>query len=76
MTDGEGQYGSGENCRVVALRPLVVSTRQYAVEMGFDFLTVGSTEFKGLLGPDKVKLDTGAALVWSSDGSGNDEGWK
>ena len=74
MTDGEGQYGSDENCRVVALRPLVVSTTQYAVEMGFDFLTVGSTEFKGGSGPEGVKLDTGAALVWFSDASGTDEG--
>ena len=76
MSDGEGEYGGEESCRVVALRPLVVSTAQYEVEVGFDFLTVGGTEFKGDSGPQEVNLDTGAEVVWSSDGSVFGEGWK
>ena len=44
MTDGEGQYGSGESCRVKALRPLVLTTVQYEVETGFDFISVGEVE--------------------------------
>ena len=76
MTDGEGAYGTNEECRVKALRALVLTTPQYAVENGFDFIRVGETSFQGESGPRGMKVDPGTELVWSSDASQVGEGFK
>ena len=76
MTDGAGQYGSGESCRVKALRPLVLTTVQYEVETGYDFVSVDGTAFRGESGPEEVKMNTGSELVWTSDGSEFRSGFK
>ena len=66
VTDGQGEYGAGESCRVKALRPLVLTTVQYEVERGYDFVSVDGTAFRGESGPSEVKMDTDSELVWSS----------
>ena len=77
VTDGAGYYGAGETCRVLALRPLVVRTRQYVVETGYDYLTVNGVKYKNSgSGPNGVKMAKGAALLWRSDGSTQRSGWK
>ena len=76
MTDGTGNYGSYERCRVLALRPLSVYTEEYNVETGFDYLTVNGVKYGGTWGPSGVKMAKGAALQWYSDSSGNRAGWK
>jgi len=68
VTDGEGQYGRGENCRVKALRPLSLTTTQYSVA-GDDYLTVGGVRFNSGYGPQGMKLSAGSELVWTTDGS-------
>ena len=80
MTDGAGEYGTRETCRVVALRPFYVYTTQYDVERtssgrAYDFLTVNGAEYK-YSPPNGVKMGKGAALQWYSDGSGSGAGWK
>ena len=69
VTDGEGQYGRGENCRVKALRPLSLTTTQYSVEGEYDYLTVGGVHFDNGYGPQGMKLPAGSELVWKTDGS-------
>ena len=76
MSDGEGRYGNSETCTVKALRPLVLTTEQYAVESGYDYLSVNGRAFGGNSGPEGMKLDAGAQLVWRSDGSRAYDGFK
>ena len=68
VTDGQGQYGNQESCRVMALRPLSLTTTQYSVE-GDDYLTVGGVLFDSGYGPQGMKLSAGSELVWTTDGS-------
>ena len=58
------------------MRPLSLYTWQYNVEEGWDYLTVGGTQFRRASGPDGVKLSKGKAMLWYSDGSAVREGWK
>ena len=76
MTDGKGKYGNKEACKVVAGRPLSLYTWQYEVEKRYDYLTVGSTQFKAGSGPNGVKMSKGDEMLWKSDGSSVKEGWK
>ena len=76
VSDGEGSYGNRETCTVKALRPLVLTTEQYAVESGYDYLSVNGRAFGGNSGPEGMKLDAGAQLVWRSDGSRAYDGFK
>ena len=76
VTDGEGQYGRGENCRVKALRSLSLTTTQYSVELGCDYLTVGGVRFSDSgNGPQGMKLPAGSELVWRTDGSAVSDGF-
>ena len=61
---------------MVALRPLSLYTWQYDVETGYDYFTVRSTQFKGSSGPDGAKMSKYDEMLWKSDGSGVQEGWK
>ena len=75
---------------MVALRSLLLYTWQYDVDRSrtvvysdgprpgtaYDYLTVGSTQFKGVSGPNGFKMSKGDELFWTSDGSGVKEGWK
>ena len=67
MSDGAGQYGNDESCRVKALRAVVLTTPQYEVETGFDFITVDGIEFKDVSGPKGMKLAAGGELAESRD---------
>ena len=58
------------------MRPLSLYTWQYDVERGYDFLTVVGTQFKSGSGPNGVKLSKGESLLWKSDKSKVEEGWK
>ena len=69
VTDGQGQYGNQESCRVMALRPLSLTTTQYSVEYNYDHLTVGGVRFDNGHGPQGMKLPAGSDLVWKTDGS-------
>ena len=80
VTDGSGNYGSGEKCRVIARRPFFVYTKQYDVERGsggraYDYLTVKGIQYENSP-PNGVKMKSGAALDWYSDGSQAAAGWK
>ena len=77
VTDGSGYYGAKETCRVLALRPLVVYTKQYVVESKYDYLTVNGVQYKSSgSGPNGVKMSKGAALLWRSDEDTQSSGWK
>ena len=75
MTDGAGNYGSGESCRVIAQRQFYVYTMQYEVERSYDYLTVNGVQYK-YSAPNGVEIKQGASLGWRSDGSRTDKGWK
>ena len=69
MSDGEGDYGPSENCKVQALRPLVATATEFETESGYDKLTVAGTEYHGYDAPQGLPVDAGAELVWTSDDS-------
>ena len=76
MTDGDGDYGNSEECRIKALRPLVATATEFDTEENYDFLTVAGTQYSGSDGPQGLPVDAGAELVWKSDGSVCKAGFK
>ena len=76
VSDGEGDYGSNENCNIKVLRPLVVTATDFHTEAGYDILTVAGTQYYGSDGPQGLPLDAGAELVWTSDDSEFRSGFK
>ena len=58
------------------MQALVLTTDQYAVGSGNDYLSVSGTALKNDSGPQRMKLDAGAEVVWKSDGSGVSDGFK
>ena len=75
VTDGAGDYGPREICRIDAQRQFYVYTEQYEVDGCCDYLQIGCTKFK-TRGPHGVKVAQGTPIYWSSDGSVQDKGWK
>ena len=69
VTDGGGEYGNDENCKIKTLRPLVANATEFATEPGYDFLTIGGTAYHGDDGPPALPLDGGTEVVWKSDQS-------
>ena len=76
MSDGEGDYGPSENCKVQALRPLFVTATEFDTEECCDDLTVAGARYAGSNGPQGLSVDAGAELVWTSDGSEYRSGFK
>ena len=75
VTDGPGDYGNNENCRVRAIRDLTVSATAFDTEQDYDFLTVGGVDFSGTRGPENQFLSAGEVLIWASDSSIVRRGW-
>ena len=79
VTDGAGKYGPNEDCVVKAVRPLILSTTQYAVEEGSDHIKVGGKTFRGTgldRAPQKWEMEKGEELKWHSDRSVQGQGFK
>ena len=76
MTDGEGDYGNSENCRIKTLRPLAAHSTEFVTESCCDHLTIAGNQHGGEYGPQALPLDEGTELVWYSDGSVTDRGFK
>ena len=76
VSDGDGKYGPNENCKVKALRPLLLTTPLYSVEKGYDYLTVAGVQYNREHTPAWMPLARGAELVWRTDGSVVRDGFK
>ena len=76
VSDGGGDYGPSENCKVQALRPFAATATEFDTEAGYDILTVAGTEYYGSEGPQGLPVDAGAELVWTSDDSEFGSGFK
>ena len=54
---------------MVALKQLVLSTKEYFVEKKYDYVTVNGVPYK-TSGPQNVYMAIGAKLRWSTDWGG------
>ena len=75
VTDGNGNYGNNERCEVVALKRLVLSTKEYFVEKIYDYVTVNGVRYI-YSGPQNVYMAIGAKLKWHTDQTGFRHGFK
>ena len=77
VSDGyyRGYYTDNEYCEIQALRPLLVTATHFYTEECCDHLTVAGTPYSGHAGPQGRAVDSGAALVWYTDGSVTYEGF-
>ena len=66
MTDGEGNYGNGEHCRVQALQPLMVNFVEYGIESCCDYLTVMGIEYTSRPA-GSVSVPQHERVIWSTD---------
>ena len=63
VTDGVGAYGNNERCTVMARRDLFVTATEYTVESCCDYITIGSTIFRGSgNGPNALYMLNGATF--------------
>jgi hypothetical protein len=70
VTDGAGDYGNNEQCTVQALVGMIVSAEAgFSTESGYDYVTIGGTQYSGTSGPVGVAVNAGGTLHWQSDGS-------
>ena len=75
VTDGSGDYGNSEVCRVKALQPLFVTATQFHTEKEHDFVKVNGIKYSNTYGPQRVFMAKGAIWLWQSDGSTSSEGF-
>jgi len=76
VTDGSGAYESDENCEIRANGDLFVYAIQYAVESGYDFLTINGAAYTQSSSPPRnLFVDEDKRIFWSSDGSANGDGF-
>ena len=75
MTDGEGNYGNNEYCRVQALQPLMVNFVEYGIESCCDSLTVMGSKYSSRPA-GSVSVPQNGVVIWSTDGSTTSYGFK
>jgi len=76
VTDGYGNYGNNERCTIQVLQSGRLSTYgSFRTELGFDYVTIGSTRYQGTRGPGNVYVSYGSTFTWRSDSSVTDSGW-
>ena len=80
MTDGVGNYGNNENCRVRALQPLMVNFVEYGIESCCDSLTVmmgsGFRNVYSFRPAGSVSVPQNGVVIWSTDDSTTSYGFK
>ena len=60
--------GNDERCVIQAVTNVYASASQYAVEFCCDYLTIGSTQYKGQASaPFNVYMAAGTTALWTSD---------
>jgi hypothetical protein len=68
VTDGDGDYGSGERCTVRAEVALIASAQgDFSTERTFDYVTISGTRYSSTTGPTNVAMSAGEELLWNSD---------
>ena len=68
MMCGAAADGNDESCVITANRNLYAHTSEYTVEYCCDYLTIGSTQYRGSdNGPFNVFMSAGTTALWSSD---------
>ena len=72
VTDGVGQYGHNEKCRVKALADFTITAKQFELENCCDKIEIGGKSYTG----ETVEVHPGSEFVWSSDGSVAEDGFK
>jgi hypothetical protein len=59
-----------------ALSSVVVTAQAgFQTESGFDWVTIGGTQYQGTAGPQSVAMAAGATIHWRSDASANGAGF-
>jgi len=68
-----GSYGNNEECTIDA-NNVAFTVDAFSTESGYDFLTVGGSQYSGTSGPASGSYS--GAISWSSDYSVTNSGWK
>merc|ERR1712151_521650 len=68
-----GSYGNNEECTIDA-NNVAFTVDAFSTESGYDFLTVGGSQYSGSSGPASGSYS--GAISWSSDYSVTNSGWK
>ena len=74
VTDGPGDYGPNEFCKVMALKPLILSATSFHVEAVHDFVQIDGLKYDNF-GPKEIPMAKGAIWTWQSDDSQNRAGF-
>lgn len=69
VTDGEGDHGNGEECRVIATSSFYATATFFSTESVFDYLSLGGNRYSGTSGPTNVAVQTGTTMHWLTDGT-------
>lgn len=74
-TDGYGNHGDNEACTIRVGVAGTLTATQFETESGYDYVTIGETQYQGRTGPSSVAVAAGSTFSWRSDGSGTYSGW-
>ena len=70
ITDGEGDYGTNEDCTVEINAFGNVSFVQYDIENNYDYVMINHTEYRDMrTTPSSVLTEPGMRMTWHSDSS-------
>lgn len=72
ITDGPGNYGNGDSCLVLALRPMTLIVSQFDLESKIggacvDFVKAGNRRYCGTNGPSGLSLQLDDAIRFRAD---------
>merc|ERR1719297_498370 len=67
-------YGNNQACTVTLDGDVSISVAEFNTESGYDFLTIGGTQYAGTSGPPSGVYS--GVISWSSDYSVTRSGWK
>ena len=74
-TDGIGNYGNSEACTIQVNVAGSLTATSFSVESGYDYVTIGGTQYSGSSGPNNVAVAAGTSFSWYADGSVTYPGW-
>jgi len=76
VTDGPEDYGNREDCTISVLAGGRLVSDGFNTEYRYDVLTIDGTDYSGNDVDVNVRVDPGATIKWTSDGSDVQSGWK
>eukprot|EP00040_Diaphanoeca_grandis_P009454 m.48919 g.48919 ORF g.48919 m.48919 type:complete len:467 (-) comp20889_c0_seq1:107-1507(-) len=70
------QYHNRESCTISMKQSGYISSDIFRTEPGYDFVTINGVGYSGTDGPDNVFVSLGEQILWESDNTTTDLGWR